>query len=95
VTNTPDILAAIRPIVELFDRIGVAYSVVGSVASSAHGVARATLDVDLVADLPGRLVADVVAALQDGYYIDRGTLAANCSDGSVTDSASNPCMLTT
>jgi hypothetical protein len=69
--SSPDIVAAIHPIVALFDRIGVAYSVVGSVASSAHGIARATLDVDLVADLPGRLVDQVFAALRDAYYIDR------------------------
>jgi hypothetical protein len=75
VTNAPDIVAAIRPIVDLFDRIGVAYSVVGSVASSAHGIARATLDVDLVADLPGRLVHEVVSALHDAYYIDRDMAA--------------------
>ena len=74
--NTPDILAAFAPIVALFDRLGVGYSVVGSVASSAHGIARPTLDVDLVADLPGRLVGEIVEALEDAYYID----AAAASD---------------
>lgn len=69
--STPDIVAAIEPIVELFDRLGVGYSVVGSVASSAHGVARATLDVDIVADLPRRLIDAVTEALQADYYVDR------------------------
>jgi hypothetical protein len=73
--STPDIVAALEPIVELFDRLGVGYSVVGSVASSAHGVARATLDVDIVADLPGRLIDQVTEALQTDYYVDRDMVA--------------------
>jgi hypothetical protein len=73
--NTPDIVAAIEPIAALFDRLGVGYSVVGSVASSAHGVARATLDVDVVADLPARLVDDLFEALQADYYVDRDAVS--------------------
>ena len=44
---------------------------VGSVASSAHGIARATLDADLVADLRGSHVEPLVSTLIDAYYIDR------------------------
>ncbi len=69
--NTPDIVAAIAPVVDVFDRLSVSYSVVGSVASSAHGIARATLDADLVADLQARHVQPLVDALIDDYYIDR------------------------
>lgn len=69
--STPDILAAIGPIVSLFEQLGIAYSVVGSVASSAHGIARATLDVDLVVDLHRQHVVALVDELQDDYYIDR------------------------
>lgn len=72
--SAPDILATVTPVVDLFERMNVGYSIAGSVASSAHGIARATLDVDLVADLkPGH--ADVlVAALEEAYYIDRGAV---------------------
>lgn len=34
-----------------FDRLGVRWCIGGSVASSLYGIPRATLDVDLVADL--------------------------------------------
>lgn len=67
----PDVLAAIEPVIDAFEHLGVAYSVVGSVASSAHGVARSTLDADLVADLRGIHVAPLAAALERDYYIDR------------------------
>jgi hypothetical protein len=69
--NTPDIVAALSPIVDMFDQLLVSYSVVGSVASSAHGIARATLDADLVADLKMEHVDTLVGALIDDYYIDR------------------------
>jgi hypothetical protein len=65
-----DILAAMRPVVEALERLGVRYHVGGSVASSALGVARSTLDVDLVADLRQDHVDDLVSALELGYYID-------------------------
>lgn len=68
--NTPDIVAAITPIVDVFQRLGVGYCVAGSVASSAHGIARATLDVDMVADLRPAQVAPLVAALSSDYYVD-------------------------
>jgi hypothetical protein len=40
------------------------------VASSAYGIARATLDVDLVADLNELPIHSFVEALRDAYYID-------------------------
>jgi hypothetical protein len=69
--STPDIVAAISPVVDAFEQLAVSYSVVGSVASSAHGVARATLDAVLVADLKSEHVDALVDALIDDYYIDR------------------------
>ena len=68
--NQPDLLAALAPVVEAFDTLGVAYSIVGSVASSAHGVARSTLDADLVVDLKADQVAGLVTQLEHDYYVD-------------------------
>jgi hypothetical protein len=44
-----DLASALRPIAEAFDALGVHYYLAGSIASSAHGVARASLDADVVA----------------------------------------------
>ncbi len=49
VDNVPDILAAITPIVEALEELGVPYHIGGSVASSLYGLPRMTIDVDLVA----------------------------------------------
>ena len=49
--KNPDILEALRPIIETFERLSVFYYIGGSVASSLYGIARATMDVDLVAGI--------------------------------------------
>jgi len=67
---TDDLLAALAPIVRELEFLGVSYYVAGSVASSNYGVARSTLDVDLVADLSQVHVVPLVKALQEDYYID-------------------------
>jgi hypothetical protein len=59
------------------DMLGVTWLVGGSVASSILGEPRATSDVDLVADLRGRHVGALFAALVDAYYIDED--AANAA----------------
>lgn len=66
----PDVVVAIEPIADAFEELGVSWHVGGSVASSAQGLARATLDADLVADLREQHVARFVARLEAEYYID-------------------------
>ena len=65
-----DIIAAVEPVVAAFEMLGVSYRIGGSVASSALGVPRSTLDVDLVCDLRLPQVSRLVAALEDSYYAD-------------------------
>ncbi|MEM1042498.1 MAG: hypothetical protein AAGI91_07690 [Bacteroidota bacterium] len=65
----PDLLNALRPVIAAFERLGVAYFVGGSVASSAYGLPRTTLDVDLVADLKTVHVEPFVQALEADYYV--------------------------
>lgn len=70
----PDVLAAVTPVVDVLERLGVAYHIGGSFASSAYGVPRATADVDLVADLRPQHVQPFVDALQAGYYVEEATI---------------------
>lgn len=64
-----EILAAIRPVTLAFEQLGIAYLIGGSVASSVYGVARSTLDVDLMADLKPEQVSHFIALLEADYYI--------------------------
>jgi hypothetical protein len=73
--NQPDLLAATTPVVEALDALGVAYHIGGSVASSAQGLARTTLDVDLVADLRLEHVQPLVQRLIGSYYVDGEMIA--------------------
>ena len=65
-----EVRAALEPVADALDALGVEYRVGGSVASSALGGARTTLDVDLVAALHRDHVTDLVARLEATYYID-------------------------
>jgi hypothetical protein len=64
-----DMVAALTPLANAFDALGVPYYLGGSVASSAHGIARASLDADVVAALEPPHVDPLVAMVGDDYYI--------------------------
>jgi hypothetical protein len=64
------ILAALRPVVAVFERLGITYRIGGSVAASTFGHARSTLDVDLVADVEARHADPIAKALQGEYYAE-------------------------
>lgn len=52
------------------DRLEIPYMVAGSAASSLHGIARPTMDIDLVADLRADQVEEFVAELKADFYAD-------------------------
>lgn len=70
----PTILAALMPLIDAFDSLGIAYYIGGSVASSLYGLPRSTLDIDLIADLHQEQVPALIAQLQDAYYFDEAAL---------------------
>ena len=49
--KNPDIIEAVRPVIRIFKELSISHYVGGSIASSLYGIARATMDVDLVADI--------------------------------------------
>ena len=57
-----------------FDRLGVEYVIGGSLASSLHGIPRATLDVDIVARLRTNDIAPFVQALGTFFYLDEDAI---------------------
>lgn len=64
-----DLLAAVEPVLEALRALGVRHYVGGSIASSVHGLPRASVDVDVVAELGPGHVEPLVAALADSYYV--------------------------
>ena len=64
-----DIIKALSKVIECFEKLGTAYYIGGSVASSAYGMARATMDVDLVSTIKMSQVDDLVKSLEGHYYV--------------------------
>ena len=57
-------------VIEALEELNVPYLIGGSLASTVHGVARATLDADLVADLRLEHAEQLAQALSDAFYVD-------------------------
>jgi hypothetical protein len=67
-------IAVTLQVIEVLDRLGVRYVIGGSLASALHGVARTTMDADLVADLKPQHVRPLVESLQGSFYVDEGAV---------------------
>ncbi len=65
----PDLFAAVGPVLDALRALGVRHYVGGSIASSAHGVARASIDADVVAELRPEHAERLVVALRSSYYV--------------------------
>jgi len=67
---------------QTLDQLGITFAIGGSFASSFHGVARATQDIDVVIDLHDDRIRDVYNALAPSFYIDEGAITEAVGRGS-------------
>jgi hypothetical protein len=72
--RNPDILAATEPVAVAFEKLGIPYFIGGSVASSAYGIPRSTMYIDMVSDLKPAHVRSFVSILEPYYYIDENMI---------------------
>lgn len=68
-TDDEDLIAALRPVLNVFRRLGVRHYIGGSIASTFHGAIRSTMDVDLVCDLDESQVVAFAASFGEEFYI--------------------------
>ncbi len=66
----PDIIEVTLKVVYVFERLGIGYYIAGSLASSAFGIARSTLDVDMVAEIKPQQANEISERLKDEFYVD-------------------------
>ncbi len=59
----------------LLERLGIPYHVGGSVASSAHGMYRASADIDFIIDPTADQLEDLARALESEFYVSRPAMA--------------------
>lgn len=64
---------ALSALLAALDRLEIPYMVGGSVASSIHGMARPTMDVDVIAGVTSESVGEFLALLRSDFYSDEGT----------------------
>ena len=69
-------LAVTLSVIDALESLRVPYFVGGSLASAVHGVVRATMDVDIVADLRLEHVEPLVRILGDAFYADAEMMRA-------------------
>jgi hypothetical protein len=67
---TEPILVTLQ-VVEALEDLGIPYFIGGSLATAVHGVARATMDVDLVAQLRPDQIEPLLSALGDAFFVDQ------------------------
>ncbi len=65
-----DPLQIVKKVADVLESLGIRYLVGGSLASSLHGIPRATQDADIVADLTEKHLGPLSAALSPGFYFD-------------------------
>ena len=69
-----DLVVALTPLIDVLDRLGVAWYLGGSVASTVHGRFRATNDVDVIANLRDEHASPLRAALAADHHIDEESI---------------------
>lgn len=57
-------------VASLLEQQRITYVLVGSLASSIHGMYRSTADIDIVADVHSEQVIPLLTALQANFYVD-------------------------
>jgi hypothetical protein len=75
--TAPDLLVALAPVLDALRQMGVRHFVGGSIASSAHGVPRASIDVDVVAELLPAHAEPLAVSLRAAYYVPEARLVAS------------------
>ncbi|MFC2172856.1 hypothetical protein ACFLU6_09525 [Acidobacteriota bacterium] len=69
-TPLPQALQITLSVTKILEKLKIPYFVGGSLASSLHGIPRATLDADLVVDLSEKQAEKFVSSLKEDYYVD-------------------------
>ncbi len=63
-------IAALQSVADALGSLGVEFYIGGSIASAYHGQPRATIDVDIIADLGSGQAPRLVKLLGDDFYAD-------------------------
>jgi len=63
-------LSVLSQVTTTLEQKGITYVLVGSFASSLHGMYRSTADIDILADIKTEQVHPIFEALRESFYLD-------------------------
>ena len=63
-----DLTAVIHDLIDVFDRLGLPYAIMGGIAVRAHGIPRPTYDVDFTLAVPRERLDELCAMIADRGY---------------------------
>src|SRR6266851_4392667 len=63
-------------VAHIWEERAISYVLVGSLASSMHGMYRSTADIDILADVKPEQVRPLLEALQESFYVDEHAMRA-------------------
>ena len=87
---TDDLIEITLAVAAVLDRMGIPYSVGGSLASSFCGEPRASLDADVVVQIRPDQIDGLVDLLGDEFYADRDAIRRAVDGGSGTNLVHRP-----
>ena len=74
-TSEHGLIEALEPVARVLQSLDIGFFIGGSVASSFHGAARSTMDVDVVADLSLENVEPFISQLgKEKYYVSQAAI---------------------
>jgi hypothetical protein len=63
-------ISVLVQVTSALEGLGIAYALVGSLASSIHGLYRSTADIDILADVEMWQAKSLFTTLRDAFYVD-------------------------
>lgn len=73
-SESDDLVDALSPVVAAFEKLRIPHYVGGSVASSFHGAARSTMDVDLLCELMPDQIPLFLEQFDEQYYVSESAI---------------------
>ena len=74
-------LSVLSQVAATLEQQNIAYVLVGSFASSIHGMYRSTADIDILADIHTEQIRPLFEALQDSFYVDEHAMRDAVAQG--------------
>ena len=74
-------LSVLSQVTSILERQNIPYVLVGSFASSIHGMYRSTADIDVLADIHAEQIHSLFEVLQDSFYLDEHAMRDAVAQG--------------